>query len=331
MIEPLDGVVRGYVLMSGGLDSRLAVCVLKAQGIRVTGISFVSPFFGPEKAQEAAVRLGIPLVIEEFSSRILDLVEHPPHGFGSHINPCIDCHAAMVRMAGQRAEREGFQFVATGEVLNQRPMSQNKRSLKIVGDDSGYGDWLIRPLSARLLDETEPERRRWVDRSRLLDLNGRSRKPQYALAKQYGVTDYPASAGGCRLTEPNFAVRMKDLRTHGQTKDLHAIELLRYGRHFRLSERVKVLVGRDEADNAMLEKLAAPEETRIETVDVMGPVGLVTGPADERDVLLAAGLCARHSDQKTGEVELLVKGPTGERRVRVVCAPAEVVDRLRVR
>lgn len=317
--------------MSGGLDSRLAVCVLREQGIQVTGISFTSPFFGADKAKEAAAQFGIPLVIEEFSSRILELVEHPPHGFGSHINPCIDCHAAMVKIAGQRAEREGFQFVATGEVLNQRPMSQNKRSLRIVGEDSGYGDWLIRPLSAKLLDETEPERRGWVDRSRLLGLNGRSRKPQYALAKQYGVTNYPASAGGCRLTEPNFAVRLKDLRKHGQVKDLHAIQLLRYGRHFRLNDRVKVIVGRDEADNVALEKLAGPGEIRIETVSVMGPVGVVTGTADEKDVLLAAGLCARHSDQKTGEVEMVIKSASWEKRVMATCASADTVSQLRVK
>jgi len=237
----------------------------------------------------------------------------------------------MIKLAGQRAERDGFQFVATGEVLNQRPMSQTKRSLGIVAKDSGYGDWLIRPLSAKLLEETEPERRGWVDRSRLLDLNGRSRKPQYALAKAYGVTDYPASAGGCRLTEPNFTVRMKDLRNHGQTKDLHAIELLKYGRHFRLNDRVKVLIGRDEVDNGMLESLAGSDEIRIETAVVMGPVAVVTGPADERDVMLAASLCAWHSDQKTGEVEMLIKGPGGEKRVMVTCAQAEMVNRLRVK
>lgn len=331
MIEPVDGVVRGYVLMSGGLDSRLAVCVLREQGIQVTGISFISPFFGADKAKEAAVQLGVPLVIEEFTGNILSIVEHPPHGFGSHMNPCIDCHTAMIRIAGQRAEREGFQFVATGEVLNQRPMSQTKRSLGIVAKDSGYGEWLIRPLSAKLLDESEPERRGWVDRQRLLDLNGRSRKPQYALAKQYGVTNYPASAGGCRLTEPNFAVRLRDLRNHGQVKDLHAIALLRYGRHFRLNDRVKVLVGRDEADNAMLATLAGPDEIRIETASVMGPVAVVTGPAGEAEVLLAASLCARHSDQKTGEVEMVIKSAAGERRVVVACASAEAVSQLRVR
>jgi tRNA U34 2-thiouridine synthase MnmA/TrmU len=237
----------------------------------------------------------------------------------------------MIKMAGQRAEREGFQFLATGEVLNQRPMSQTKRSLGIVGKGSGYADWLVRPLSAKLLDETEAERLGWVDRSRLLALSGRSRKPQYELAKKFGITSYPSPGGGCCLTEPNFSARLKDLRNYGQVKDLHAVELLKHGRHFRLSDKVKVLVGRDEKDNAILEKLANPEEILIETAAVMGPAGLITGGADEGEILLAASLCARHSDQKVGLVEMIIKGNGGERRVTVECATPEMVDQLRVK
>jgi tRNA U34 2-thiouridine synthase MnmA/TrmU len=331
MLEPVNGVVRGYVLMSGGLDSRLAVCVLREQGIQVTGISFVSPFFGAEKAKDASIKLGVPLVIEEFTPAILGLLEHPPHGFGSQLNPCIDCHTAMIKLAGQRAERDGFQFVATGEVLNQRPMSQTKRSLAIVAKDSCFAEWLIRPLSAQLLEETEPERRGWVDRSRLLDLSGRSRKPQVALAKKYGLTDYPAAGGGCCLTEPNYAVRLRDLRSHGMIKDLHAIALLKFGRHFRLSEHVKVAVGRDVADNAMLESLASHDDVVIETISIPGPVAMVTGPANEKDVMLAASLCVWHSDQKTGEVEVLIKSKMGKRPVMVSCATAEMVSRFRVK
>jgi len=317
--------------MSGGLDSRLAVCVLRAQGIAVTGISFTSPFFGAANAEDAATRLGVPLVVEDFTECILGLLEHPPHGFGSCMNPCIDCHTAMIRLAGRRAERDGFQFVATGEVLNQRPMSQNKRSLDIVAKESGYREWLIRPLSARLLDETEPERRGWVDRSRLLSLNGRSRKPQYALAEQYGVTDYPESAGGCRLTEPNYAARLKDLRQHGQVKDLHAIGLLRCGRHFRLNDRVKVVVGRDEGDNANLERLAGPADAVLDMTEVPGPTALVTGRFDEEDLALAARVCARHSDRKTGDVGIRIRTAQGERLVRVSGEPEDKVNRLRVK
>lgn len=331
MIDPVGGITRAYLLMSGGLDSRLAACVLREQGIAVTAISYTSPFFGADNARSAARLLGIPLVVEDFSTQILELVEHPPHGFGSHLNPCIDCHTAMIRLAGRRAERDGFQCVATGEVLNQRPMSQNRRSLDLVAEGSGYGMWLIRPLSARLLAETEPERRGWVDRSRLLDLNGRSRKPQYALAARYGVTDYPASAGGCRLTEPNFAARMKDLRNHGQVKDLHAIEMLRVGRHFRLNDKVKVIVGRDEADNAKLESLAVHGEAILDSLDLPGPIVLVSGDYSAEDLMLAAQLCVRHSDCKTGPAEIRVKTPSGERRVVAEGLPDEQVNRLRVR
>ena len=330
MKEPAGGTVRGYVLMSGGLDSRLAACVLREQGVAVTAISFTSPFFGADNARDAALRLGLPLVVEDFTEEILRLVEHPPHGFGSYLNPCIDCHTAMIRLAGRRAEQDGFQFVATGEVLNQRPMSQNRRSLDIVADGSGYRDWLIRPLSARLLPETEPERRGWIDRGRLLDLNGRSRKPQFALAERYGVTDYPESAGGCRLTEPNFSARMKDLRNHGCVSDVHAIEMLRYGRHFRLNSKVKVIVGRDEADNNKLERLARPRDALLDTLEVPGPIIVVTGPYNDDDLLLAAQLGVRHSDRKSGAVEVRIRTGGGECRVSVVGSPDEVVNRLRV-
>jgi tRNA U34 2-thiouridine synthase MnmA/TrmU len=283
------------------LDSRLAACVLKAQGIQVTGLSFETPFFSAAKAQAAAVQLGLPIRVEPFADDLLAILEHPRHGFGSHMNPCIDCHTAMLRRAGGIMERDGFQLIATGEVLNQRPMSQTRRSLAMVAEESGYKDWILRPLCAKLLPETEPERRGWVDRNRLLDLNGRSRKPQMKLAEQYGVTDYPAAAGGCRLTEPNYAARLRDLRDHKQIKDLHAIQLLRVGRHFRLNDRVKVIVGRDAADNAAIEAAALPEEALLTVESVPGPSAVVCGTCDEADLQAACSLCARYSDAKPGQ------------------------------
>jgi tRNA U34 2-thiouridine synthase MnmA/TrmU len=301
MTDLANTPIKAFVLLSGGLDSRLAVCVLRAQGIEVTGMSFETPFFNAAKAREGAAQLGVPLVVEDFTGDLLAILEHPRHGFGSCMNPCIDCHTAMVRRAGQRMEREGFHFVATGEVLNQRPMSQTRHNLEVVAAESGYKDRVLRPLSAKLLPETEPERCGWVDRERLLDLNGRSRKPQFKLAEQYGVTDYPAAAGGCRLTEPNYAARLRDLRTHRQIRDLHAIHLLRVGRHFRLNDRVKAIVGRDARDNAAIEAAAAPDETLLAAESVPGPTVLVSGPCDEADIDVATHLCARYSDAKPGE------------------------------
>jgi hypothetical protein len=319
-------------MMSGGLDSMLAACVLKDQGIRVTGICFESPFFSAAKARAAAEQIGVPLIVEDFTTDLLDIVEHPKHGFGSRINPCIDCHAAMVRRSGLIMARDGFHFVATGEVLNQRPMSQIRRNLDVVAEDSGLKDRLVRPLCAQILPETEPERRGWVDRSRLLALNGRGRKPQYKLAAQYGITRYPPSDSGCKLTEPNYAERLWDLRRNGQLRDLRAISLLRHGRHFRLSPRVKAVIGRNAPDNEWLAHSIQPGELLLNmTPDIPGPTGLVTGPAGEPEILMAARLCARFSDARTAPAVRILAGDSPHpRELEVTPATDLDIERLRI-
>ncbi len=323
--------ISALVMMSGGLDSMLAVAVLKSQGIEVTGLSFETPFFSANKARAAATLLGIPLMVEEFTQNLLPIIEHPKHGFGAGINPCIDCHAAMIRCAGKIMDRIGFNFIATGEVLNQRPMSQTKRTLSIVAEESGYGNRLLRPLSAKLLPETEVERLGWVIRSQLLDLNGRSRKPQQKLAEHYGITEYPPSAGGCKLTEPQFAGKVQDLRRNGQLKNLLAIELLKIGRHFRLSSTVKVIVGREAAENAQLESMALPSETLLNVEIIPGPTVLVTGNATEAHILEAARLCARFSDARTNpEVTINIKSAAGQRQLKVAPSSNLDIERLQI-
>jgi hypothetical protein len=323
--------ISALVMMSGGLDSMLAAAVLKAQGIEVTGLCFESPFFSADKARAAAALLGIPLMVEEFTHELIPIIEHPKHGFGSCINPCIDCHAAMIKHAGKIIDRDGFTFIATGEVLNQRPMSQTKRTLNIVSEESGYGNRLLRPLSAKLLPETEAERLGWVDRSRLLDLNGRSRKPQQKLAEQYGITEYPPSAGGCKLTEPHFAGRVHDLRRNGQLRDLRAVELLKIGRHFRLSSTVKVIVGRESAENDQLEASALPGEVLLNVEVIPGPTVLVTGTATEAIILEAARLCARYSDARANpEVIINIRSATGLRQLHVAPASDLDIERLMI-
>ena len=324
--------ISALVLMSGGLDSMLAACVLKAQGIQVTGLTFESPFFSAAKARAAAAQVGVPLLIEDFTEDLIGLVEHPKHGFGSAINPCIDCHANMIRRAGVIMKRDGFHFVATGEVLNQRPMSQVRRNLNVVAEDSGLKDHLLRPLCAGLLPETEPERLGWVDRTRLLSLNGRGRKPQYKLAKEFGLAHYPPPGGGCKLTELNYAERVWDLRRNGQLKDLRAVWLLRYTRHFRLTSRVKLVVGRNASENESLGKSALPNEILLNMKpDIPGPTGVITGPASETEILIAAQLCARYSDARTrATVPILLTGPTGPRELEVAPASDLDIERLRI-
>ena len=196
--------IKALSLFSGGLDSQLAVCVLRDQGVYVEGITFESPFFCSKNAKNAAENLGIPLHVIDFTAEIMELLISNRHGFGSEMNPCIDCHTLMIKKAGMIMKEKGFHFLSTGEVLSQRPMSQNRQSLGVVTDESGCGEFLVRPLSAKLLTETEPEKKGWVDRARLLAIEGRNRKAQYKLAKRFGLTKIPQPAGGCKLTEPNF-------------------------------------------------------------------------------------------------------------------------------
>ncbi|MCA1810200.1 MAG: tRNA 4-thiouridine(8) synthase ThiI, partial [Lentisphaerae bacterium] len=227
---------RGVHLLSGGLDSQLAACVLREQGVEVLCVVFQSLFFDPAKGRQAAERLGFPLLIEDFNTEILALLRHAPHGFGSALNPCIDCHINMIRRAGAIMRERGLDFVSTGEVLNQRPMSQNPKALRMVARDSGLEDLLLRPLSAQLLPAIRPEREQLIDRARLLNIEGRSRKRQIALAQYYGIHDYPQPAGGCLLTEPNYARRLRNLRDHEGLEDRVLIQRLRLGRHFRMPD-----------------------------------------------------------------------------------------------
>jgi len=323
--------IRALSLLSGGLDSQLAVCVLKDQDVDVHAVVFDSPFFNIAPAKAAALQLDIPLHIVNFNGDILELLKDPPHGFGSCMNPCIDCHARMLQRAGEMMDDMGFHFLSTGEVLNERPMSQNRRSLEIVARTSGYAERIVRPLSAALLPESEPERRGWIDRSRLLALQGRSRKPQFELAQRYGLTDYPSPAGGCRLTEPNFCKRLADLREHEGLNGVRSIRLLRYGRHFRLSPNVKLIVGRNEKDNAVLEGTAELYDLILRMVDVPGPTGLLPMTAGGDALGRAAAICARYSDSPPDEpVTVRVRSARETRLLDVVPLRHEEVEGLRI-
>src|SRR3989338_780967 len=200
--------VKALCLLSGGLDSQLAVCVLKNQGIEVTGISFTSPFFGSKNAEKAAAAMNIELIVKDITSEHLPLVKNPPHGYGKCMNPCIDCHALMVKKAGEIALAQKFDIIATGEVIGERPMSQNLNSLGVVANDSGFKGVLLRPLSAKLLPPTKPEIDGLVSREKLLALSGRSRRPQMKLANEFGLKSYVQPAGGCLLTDPEFSKKL---------------------------------------------------------------------------------------------------------------------------
>lgn len=264
---------KGLSLMSGGLDSQLAIRVLQRAGAEVEAVAFATPFFDNTKAKTAAAALGIKLHTIDFTDDEVKLLHNPPHGFGGAMNPCIDCHAMMIRRAGELMVELGYDFVATGEVRGQRPMSQNAQALVTVEKTSGLVGRLVRPLSAKLLAPTIPELEGKLDREKLLDISGRSRDRQIALAAEFGIIDYPSPAGGCKLTEEAFGRKLKDLMEHEGTDDRRMIELLLVGRRFRLPGGSSVILGRDGRENAVLK---GEKGTKINPPEGMiGPTALV--------------------------------------------------------
>lgn len=297
---------KAIALMSGGLDSALAAALTQRLGFEVVGLNLATGFCTGQGRCDTVLAqglaLGIPVRLLDVSDEYLEVVKHPRFGRGQGMNPCLDCRIFMVKKAGEVMEEEGASFVVTGEVLGQRPMSQHLAALELVARESGLGERLVRPLSGRLLGPTFPERMGWVRREDWLDLQGRSRKRQLELARAWGIPVFTSPGGGCcLLLERAYAKRLRDLiREKGVdalTKEDFA--LLRYGRHFRLSPRVRVVVGRDEAENAVL--LSFPGDHHLLSFpDVPGPVALVLGEAEEADLREAAALAARYSDAPSG-------------------------------
>ncbi|HNZ64988.1 MAG TPA: tRNA 4-thiouridine(8) synthase ThiI [Smithella sp.] len=288
-------MIKAIALFSGGLDSILAAELIRRQNIDVLCLSFTTPFFDAQKALAASRQINLPLEIQDITSEHLQMLKAPRYGYGKNMNPCIDCHALMLHIAGRRMQETGRDFILTGEVLGQRPMSQNKQSLYVVAKNSGYQDYILRPLSAILLDPIKAEREKLVDRSKMLAIQGRGRKQQMQLATDFGIVHYAPPAGGCLLTDPIFSRRLRDLLAHQAAPDIRDYELLKYGRHFRISDRCKIIVGRNRADNEALKKLIAPGDLIFNMAHFPGPLVLVPNGA-ESDKIIASALCVRYSD-----------------------------------
>lgn len=311
---------RALGLCSGGLDSILSALVLRDQGIDVTWISFETAFFSAEKARKASGMTGVPLITRDISDVYMTMLRSPRLGYGRNMNPCPDCHTLMFRLAGNIMMEDGYDFLFSGEVLGQRPMSQTRHAMNYVAKNSGYDELILRPLSGKLLPATKPELLGLVDRQKLLDFNGRSRKPQMALAETYGIRDYPVPAGGCLLTDESFSHRLKDLFAYEadspfKNRDLH---LLKYGRHFRLDAKTKAIVGRTQAENDVVESYFDPAtDVLICFSDVPGPRVLVPYAGSPEGLKQAIDLSASYGkkvDQPT--VKMWIKGP-GEARQAV--------------
>jgi tRNA U34 2-thiouridine synthase MnmA/TrmU len=308
--------MKALCVFSGGLDSMLAADLIRAQDIDVLGLFFETPFFTAQRAVKSALSMDLPLMVVDITKRHLEIVRHPKNGYGGNMNPCIDCHALMFRIAGEMLKQERADFIITGEVLGQRPMSQNKQSLRKVASESGYGDLLLRPLSAKLLPLTMPEEKGWVNRKLLMDLQGRTRKPQMEMAGQLNFHDYPSPAGGCLLTEKVFARRLKDLFSQGKDTEIREIELLKLGRHFRLAPFEKIVVGRNKQENEAILALSKEKDHILTSANGPGPVVLALGDFTDSSMAIAASITASYSDVgegntttvkiKRGEVERLL-------------------------
>jgi tRNA U34 2-thiouridine synthase MnmA/TrmU len=294
---------RAIALFSGGLDSTLAIRLMQVQGIAVQAIHFTSPFFGvsPDTdsgkydARRAAEMLAVPLTIHNLGEEYLELLRNPCHGYGKAINPCIDCHIYFLKKAGELMRSNGADFVITGEVMGQRPMSQRKDALRVVERNCGLEGLLLRPLSARLLDPTIPEIEGWVDRNRLPAIKGRTRKEQFRLAAELGVKEYPNPAGGCLLTEVSYSSKVRDIFEHTAVLKPRDFKLLRIGRHFRINETTRLIIGRNEEENDLLLGQAREGETAFRWDEGGGPLGLVIGAATGDTMQLAGRILLRYT------------------------------------
>ena len=329
--------IKAVGLISGGLDSTLAARVLLEQGIEVVGLHFSTGFCmndhrraldrpgeDPRRMRNEGLRAGadlnIPIEVLDAGEAYLKMVLNPKHGYGKRANPCIDCRLFMIHGAAEYMREHGGDFVFTGEVLGQRPMSQHMQALRMIEKECGLEGYLVRPLSAQHLPPTKPEEHGWIDRERLLAISGRSRKPQMELSDRFGLADYPQPSGGCCfLADESFARRFHDLRDHVPHDAIRRDDLIRLkvGRHFRLAPHLKIIVARDAPENAFLSRFAA-DVWSFEALECGSPITLVEGEPDEPMRRLIASITARYSDRRhEALVEVAARRDGREERLMV--------------
>ncbi len=324
----------GIVLYSGGLDSILAYRVLSEQGLRLLAVKFHSVFFPLKTDPQDYIRaqnekFSVEVEVHEVTEDILPVVRDPQFGYGRWMNPCLDCKLFMYRRAAEIVERTGAGFLATGEVLGQRPMSQHRGELNRLAKVAGLKGRVLRPLSAKLLRETEAEKSGLVDRTRLLAFSGRGRREQIRLAQEKSITGYPTPAGGCCLTDETFARRLKDMFLHGH--DTRPLALLCTGRHFRLSESCRLTVGRREMENLSIEQHADQGDALLEPVSHMGPSALMHGSCTREELAVAARIIARYGDAGPGEETVVrIRAGAGSSELTVPALDDESVGKLRI-
>jgi tRNA U34 2-thiouridine synthase MnmA/TrmU len=318
---------KALALLSGGLDSTLAVKIMIDMGIDVEALNFTSPFCSctgknsgcKSQAVRVAQEFNIPIKVMHKGLDYLELIRNPPHGHGKGLNPCIDCRIYLLRKAKEYMSESGADFVITGEVLGQRPMSQRRDTLRIIERESGLEGLLLRPLSAHHFEETIPEKEGWVDRTKLLAFSGRSRQLQMQLADELDVKNYPCPGGGCLLTEPSFIPKIKDILDHAVELNLRDFTLLKIGRHYRIAEQSKLIIGRNEQHNDLLETIRHPQEAALTWLDGNTPLGIVTGAQDEDATGLAARILLRYTRAEAGATCRIRLRQNGSEEIISVC------------
>ncbi len=295
-------------LLSGGLDSQLAVRMMQEQGFEVSAVAIKTPFCDFDcgrgcgfEIRERADDLNVNLKTVYLGDEYIEMLKHPKYGIGAGFNPCIDCRAMMFNAAKKHMEEIGAEFIISGEVLGQRPMSQHGPALRTIEKESGLVGKIVRPLSAALLPETDPEKNGLIKRENLGMIKGRTRRAQLDMAKKYGIENPPNAGGGCLLTDPTFGLRAKDLFEHTETPTINDIDLLKIGRHFRFDEQTKFVVGRNKDENEMIKAIALPEDILFQARDHMGPVSILRGKNADVYVKFASSITLRYSDAPKGE------------------------------
>lgn len=336
---------KAVALLSGGLDSNLAVRMMQEQGVEVEAIAVKTPFCDFDcgkgcghRVKEVAVDLGIKLKTVYFGEEYLKMLKDPKYGYGSGMNPCIDCRGMMYNAAKEHMEKIGADFIITGEVLGQRPMSQNGNALKIIENETQTNGKIVRPLSFRHLPLTDAEVQGLVKREKLGDIKGRSRRGQLQLAKKYDIADPPNAAGGCLLTDPAFSKRVRDLYDHSKDTppDMNDVELLKIGRHFRLSDNTKLIVGRNKMENEILESLKLEDDIIIEVSNHVGPTCLLrTKKQSQKEIEIAASTALRYSDSPKDElsnvrVRMGPKNDDEEKELKVNPIEDKILNQMRI-
>ncbi len=300
-------------LLSGGLDSQLAIKIMQKQGFDVSAIAIKTPFCDFDcgrgcgsEIRETADKLNVNLKTVYLGDKYIDMLKNPKHKFGSGMNPCIDCRSMMFKEAKKYMKKIKAEFIISGEVLGQRPMSQHHKALKIIEQESGLKDKIVRPLSGALLPKTEPEKRGIIKRNDLKNISGRTRKAQLNLARVLGIENPPSAGGGCLLTDKSFALRAKDLFKHIKNPNINDVDLLKVGRHFRFNKKTKLVVGRNENENEIITSLRLHDDALFDTQHYVGPISVLRGEILAHHIELAAQITLRYSDTPINKTTIVI-------------------------